>query len=535
MLDADRRAGARLSRRAPRTCPASLGFAAALEAARGWIERAGDLRAPARRSDRARRAARSSPAARRASRRSRRYRMPGVAGGGAADPVRPGGHRGLGRQRLLVGQRSSRSHVLAAMGWDEAAAREVIRVSFGPDTSRADVDRFGEAWRACSRERRRRDGMIYLDYQATTPLAPEARDGDAAVARRPSFGNPHSPHRHGPRGGGGGRGGARAGRGAARRRAGGVVFTSGATEALNWAIKGASPAGAATGSSRIATEHAAVLDTVAWLARRGRRGRSCCRSTRDGLVDLDAGRARSTERPALVAAMLVNNEIGVDPAGRATRPTLAHAAGALLLCDAVQGYRPRADRRDGCDLIAISAHKIHGPKGIGALWVRDGVDARAAAARRRAGGRAALGHAVARALCAGFGAAAALARRARWTSDAAHVDALWRRARDAVRRRLDAQRRGRAPLSRQSQHPPRRARRGAADVRPARDRLLGRLGLRQRLGPAEPCAARDRPERRARRGRASGSASAATPREEELDRRVDADRRGRRRAAELAA
>ena len=99
--------------------------------------------------------------------------------------------------------------------------------------------------------------MIYLDYQATTPLAPEA-----AAAMRPwleeKFANPHSPHKLGPRGGGGGRGGAGAGAGARSAAAGKLHFTSGATEAANWALKGS---GAAAAIVTLATEHACVLDT----------------------------------------------------------------------------------------------------------------------------------------------------------------------------------------------------------------------------------------------------------------------------------
>jgi cysteine desulfurase len=93
-----------------------------------------------------------------------------------------------------------------------------------------------------------------------------------------------------------------------------------------------------------------------------------------------------------------------------------------MLCDAVQGYG-RVAVPDGCDLIAISSHKIYGPKGIGALWIRDGVTIEPLL---HGGGQEASGRSgtLSPALCAGFGAAAALAAE-RWDEDAAHVERLW--------------------------------------------------------------------------------------------------------------
>ena len=206
--------------------------------------------------------------------------------------------------------------------------------------------------------------MIYLDYQATTPLAPEAFEAMVPLLRD-QFANPHSAHR--------------AGRAAAAQvevardeiarllpPGGRLIFTSGATEALNIAIQGAPPGGIVT----IATEHAAVLDTAEAMRRQGR-DVTILPVDGDGLVDMDAARAVIRPGVALVAAMLVNNEIGViQPTAALAR--LAREAGALFLCDAVQGYG-RVPMPDGCDMIAISAHKIHGPKGVGGLWLRDGV------------------------------------------------------------------------------------------------------------------------------------------------------------------
>ncbi|MES3092207.1 cysteine desulfurase family protein [Sphingomonas aerolata] len=256
--------------------------------------------------------------------------------------------------------------------------------------------------------------MSYLDYQATTPLAPEA-----LAAMLPwlesQHANPHSPHREGRR--------AKAAVEFARDQVaallppgGRVAFTSGATEALNWAIKGT------TGPiTTLATEHAAVLDTTAAEAARGR-DVTILPVGADGIVD------SIPTHPGLVAAMLVNNEIGViQPI--AALAEAAHAANALLLCDAVQGYG-RVAIPDTVDLIAISAHKIHGPKGIGALWIRDGVTL---APLLHGGGQEAPGRSgtLSPALCAGFGVAAQLMADRR-DQDAAHVERLWALARDRL-------------------------------------------------------------------------------------------------------
>jgi cysteine desulfurase len=257
-------------------------------------------------------------------------------------------------------------------------------------------------------------GVIYLDYQATTPLAPEALAAMLPWLEQ-QHANPHSAHPPG-----------RAARAAvevardaiaAMLPAGGSTsFTGGATEALNWAIKGV-PAGPIV---TFATEHAATLDTVEALARLGREV-TLLPVAMDGLIDLDVARAAIRPGTALVAAMLVNNEIGViQPV--AALAELAHQAGALFLCDAVQGYG-RVPIPGICDLIALSAHKIHGPKGIGALWIRDGVvlDPLLHGGGQEVAGRSGT---LSPALCAGFGAAARLATD-RYDLDAEHVAGLW--------------------------------------------------------------------------------------------------------------
>jgi cysteine desulfurase len=267
-------------------------------------------------------------------------------------------------------------------------------------------------------------GMIYLDYQATTPLAPEARDAMLPYLGE-SFGNPHSAHRPGRE--------AKAAVELARERiaapfggGGQLIFTGGATEALNLAIKG-SFAKAPQGRRRImtiATEHAAVLDTAGWLAGQGAE-LVVLPVNREGLVNLDRAADVIDDKTALVVAMLVNNEIGViHPVAELAE--IARAKGALFLCDAVQGYGRVPLPAAFCDMIAISAHKIHGPKGIGALWVRDGVaiEPQMHGGAQEAGLRSGT---LAPALCAGFGVAAKLMDDLAEEDDA-HVEALWRRA-----------------------------------------------------------------------------------------------------------
>ena len=271
--------------------------------------------------------------------------------------------------------------------------------------------------------------MIYFDYQATTPLAPEARAAMLPYLDA-QFGNPHSPHRMGRE--------AAAAVEVARDQVAGpfgmapgrLLFTSGATEAANMAIKGV--AALAPPERRrvvtIATEHACVLDSVAWLATQGFET-IVLPVGREGLVDLEKAAEAIDGTTALVAAMLVNNEIGViQPIGDLAR--MAHAAGARFFCDAVQGYGRVALPTEACDLIAISAHKIHGPKGIGALWLRDGIEI---APLLHGGGQEGgiRSGTLSPALCAGFGAAAALASDRR-EADASHVSLLWNRARAAL-------------------------------------------------------------------------------------------------------
>jgi cysteine desulfurase len=261
--------------------------------------------------------------------------------------------------------------------------------------------------------------MIYLDYQATTPLAPEAREAMLPWLAGPGssgFANPHSPHRPGRL--------AAAAVEIARHEvaalfpAGGrVIFTSGATEALNLAILG-------SGRQRLAVsaiEHAAVLETARFADPQA----AILPVNAEGLVDPEVP---LPDGVGLIAVMQVNNEIGtIQPVDALA--ARARAAGALFLCDAVQGAGKLAPPAEA-DLIAVSAHKLHGPKGIGALWVRDGVEL---APQVHGGGQEGglRSGTLSPALCAGFGAAARLAVQRR-ESDAELVEDLWRTARSTL-------------------------------------------------------------------------------------------------------
>lgn len=256
---------------------------------------------------------------------------------------------------------------------------------------------------------------IYLDYQATTPLAPEVRHAMLPWVTD-KFANPHSPHKPGRE--------AAAAVEVAREAllaqlpsGGRLFFTSGATEALNWALRCSGTGGIALADF----EHAATRDTAHWLASKGRALHSLALRA-DGLID---GSQPIPSSVGMVAAMLVNNEIGTKQP-IAALAAQARAAGALMLCDAVQGFGKLAIPQ-GPDLIALSAHKIHGPKGIGALWVRNGVDIEPFMLGGGQEGGLRSGT-LSPALCVGFGVAATLAARHR-EEDAAHVSQLWTAAR----------------------------------------------------------------------------------------------------------
>ncbi|MDF2855193.1 MAG: iscS3 [Neobacillus sp.] len=154
-----------------------------------------------------------------------------------------------------------------------------------------------------------------------------------------------------------------------------IYFTSGGTESDNLAIKGACLANSKYGNHIVTTvaEHAAVTKTIRDLKKQG--WSVTYISAPNGVLDLEELERVITDKTVLVSAMLVNNEIGcIFPIDKIKQIIRNKQSPALLHCDAVQGYGklPFTAASIGADLISISAHKIHGPKGVGALYVKKG-------------------------------------------------------------------------------------------------------------------------------------------------------------------
>jgi cysteine desulfurase len=219
--------------------------------------------------------------------------------------------------------------------------------------------------------------VIYLDHAATTPVRPEVLEAMFPYFQS-TFGNPSSVHSAGAQ--------AAVGLEQARGRVAGqlgasaeeIIFTSGGTEADNLALIGTAHARAALGDHVVisAIEHEAVVQSARRLESEGFRV-SVAPVDRAGVIDVEAFGMLVNERTILVSCMYANNEVGtVQPMAEISAAVRERSQIAVIHTDFIQaaGHIPLDLRRVDIDLLSISGHKIYGPRGVGALFVRGGVD-----------------------------------------------------------------------------------------------------------------------------------------------------------------
>jgi cysteine desulfurase len=273
---------------------------------------------------------------------------------------------------------------------------------------------------------------IYLDFNASTPVAPEVADAMRPLLET-QYGNPSSAHWAGRS--------AHAALEAARRQVAEllgcapdeIVFTSGGSEANNLAIKGAFFA-AHSGANHIVTsevEHPATVQACRFLERFGAEV-TYLRVDGTGRLDPDDFRRAITARTVLVTIMHANNEVGtIQPIAEIAR--IAHERGILVHTDGAQtvGKIPIAVDDLGVDLLSVVGHKLYAPKGVGALYVRRGVvlEPLIHGAQHERGRRAGTESVL---LATGLGAACALAASDDHSEHVRHLrDRLWAQLREA--------------------------------------------------------------------------------------------------------
>jgi len=224
------------------------------------------------------------------------------------------------------------------------------------------------------------DKKVYFDNAASTRVRDEAVDAMVRVMRD-SYGNPSSMHSCGRQAGAGLEGARESIAGAIGAKAKNVYFTSGGTEANNWAILGSADflmsknTQIRNGGHIItsATEHSAVLDPIKKLESKGWEVTYLLPDS-SGHISAETFSNALRDDTAIASIMLVNNEMGaVNPVGDYYREIKRRGLSTVLHTDAVQGMCkiPFSVKTLGADLVTVSSHKLHGPKGVGALYIKD--------------------------------------------------------------------------------------------------------------------------------------------------------------------